>query len=450
MRHNFMALAGLAVALTVLAFVALALDDSGARADTSGPHPSGYAWIDSNAPDPTVAFSWIDVTSGAQAPNATDDDDDYDTVSLPFTFNFFGVDYTEVDISSNGFLSFTTGSDCNDNYNWDDTLTPGVDAGHPIPYTDFDCEGDSGWGGNPLIAGWFDDLDPGECGEVYYDTVGTAPDQQFVVEYSDVCHNDCDICAAGEGVTFEIILFEGSNDIKVQYQDTLFNGDGPADIMEENYGNTATSGIDKDDTVGLPYHWGGEDVDALTDGLAVLYTLGTADLEITKSTTATTAAIGDEVTYDITVTNHGPDDASNVTVTDDLPDSLTYVSATPSQGTCEEVSSVVTCNLGDIALDGTATVQVVVTVAAEGALENTASVAADQSDVSPDNNTAVAGVTSAPTPSPTPSPTPAQLPETGGNPGSSADPSWLLLLALGGAAVLAGTTIAAAKSRRAR
>ena len=450
MNRYLTALPGLIAVLALAGFAALAIDgDSGARADTSGPNASGYEWIDSNAPDPTVPFEWIDATDGTALSLITDEDDDYETVTLPFTFNFFGVDYTQADVSSNGFLSFTVGNDCNDNYNWDDILTPGVDTGHPIPYTDVDCDGDSGWGANPLIAGWFDDLDPGECGDVYYKTVGTTPNQQFVVEYSDVCHNDCDLCVAGEGVTFEIILFEGTNDIKIQYQDTLFSDVSTyEDLLEENNGATATSGIDKDDTVGLGYHWGG-DGDTLSDNLAVLYTTGVADLEVTKTTTATSAQVGDQLTYTITVTNHGPADASGVTVTDDLPDAMTYVSATPSQGSCIEASSVVTCDIGDLALDATATIDLVVTVSAEGSLENSASVDADQADTSPSNNTAVADVSAAPaaTASPSPSATPAALPDTGGQPESASGSTWLVLM-IGSLAGLASGVFAVRMAKR--
>lgn len=255
----------LAILAAALAVIALIGGTGGARADTSGPHASGYVWVDNNAPDPVTTFDWMDATGGTLLP-IWDEDDDWNTVTLPFTFNFFGTDYTQVDVSSNGFLSFDIDSDCNDNYNWDDTLAD--ESGNPIPFTDADCDDVSGWGGNPLIASWFDDLDPGECGNPYHDTFGTEPNRMFVVEFNDVCHNDCDDCEPGEGITFETILFEGSNDIKVQYQDAFF-GTGDDDISEENNGGTATTGINKDGTTGLPYSWADT---VLTDGLAVLYT----------------------------------------------------------------------------------------------------------------------------------------------------------------------------------
>lgn len=424
----------LAIAVAIAAVAALGAFDS-ARADTSGPNASGYVWIDSNAPDPTVAFNWIDATGGT-AITSTNCDDCADTVALPFTFNFFGTDYTQIDIGTNGLLSFDIGSACNDNYNWDDTLV--AESGNPIPYTDTDCDNVSGWGGNPLIAPWFDDLDPGECGDVYYDTQGTTPDQMFIIEFDDVCHNDCWDCVAGEGVTFETILFETSNEIKVQYMDAFF-GTGSADISEENNGGTATTGIDQDDTVGLGYHWGGSDGAVLTDNLAVLYTTAAVELGITKTVDPQTANVGDQVTFTIEVTNAGPDDATGVTVTDALPAGVSFVSATPSQGSCSEASGTVTCDLGTIAAAGSATVDIVVDVTAEGSIGNDAVVSADQTNVgASDTATAVLSAGAAPTPTPSPSPTPAQLPDTGAQHAGGSSPLTLVVIAAGLMAIAAG------------
>jgi uncharacterized repeat protein (TIGR01451 family) len=50
------------------------------------------------------------------------------------------------------------------------------------------------------------------------------------------------------------------------------------------------------------------------------------------------------MTYTLTVTNNGPD--AGVTVTDQLPPSVSFVSATLSQGSCSQSSGIVTRNLG--------------------------------------------------------------------------------------------------------
>ena len=50
--------------------------------------------------------------------------------------------------------------------------------------------------------------------------------------------------------------------------------------------------------------------------------------------------VGDTITFTVTLSNNGPDSATNVQVTDLLPAGLTFVSATPSQGTYDPVTGV--------------------------------------------------------------------------------------------------------------
>ncbi|MFM7292884.1 MAG: isopeptide-forming domain-containing fimbrial protein, partial [Planctomycetia bacterium] len=57
-----------------------------------------------------------------------------------------------------------------------------------------------------------------------------------------------------------------------------------------------------------------------------------ADLAVEKVVSDNTPKVGDTITYTITVSNRGPDTATNVVVNDNLPAGLIFVSATPSQG----------------------------------------------------------------------------------------------------------------------
>jgi len=76
--------------------------------DWGGPDPFGYMFIDSDEPG-GPAYSWIDIsTTGSPIPFG------YDTVHGPYalglTFNFYGSDYTETWVSSDGWLSVLTAS----------------------------------------------------------------------------------------------------------------------------------------------------------------------------------------------------------------------------------------------------------------------------------------------------------------------------------------------------
>ncbi len=110
-----------------------------------------------------------------------------------------------------------------------------------------------------------------------------------------------------------------------------------------------------------------------------------ADLALTKSASPNPASVGGNLTYTLTVTNSGPSPATGVTLTDALPTVVNFVSATPSQGIC---TPPVTCNLGTLPNGAVATVSIVVKATAVGTVLNTASVAANETDPNPANNTA--------------------------------------------------------------
>ena len=115
-------------------------------------------------------------------------------------------------------------------------------------------------------------------------------------------------------------------------------------------------------------------------------TPGTADLSVTKSDSPDPVTVGNNLTYTITVSNSGPDDAPGVVLTDDLPGSVAFGSATPSQGSCSHSAGTVTCPLGTITPGAPATVAIVVTPNSPGTLTNSASVSSDVADSNPANN----------------------------------------------------------------
>jgi uncharacterized repeat protein (TIGR01451 family) len=113
-----------------------------------------------------------------------------------------------------------------------------------------------------------------------------------------------------------------------------------------------------------------------------------ANLSITVSDLPDPATVANNLTYSVTVTNGGPSIATGVSVTDVLPAGVSYVSATPSQGSCTGTGTVV-CYLGTIANAGNATASIVVRPTTTNmTLSNTVSVTSVVTDPDGGNNSA--------------------------------------------------------------
>ncbi|MDH3617712.1 MAG: DUF11 domain-containing protein, partial [Nitrosopumilus sp.] len=68
--------------------------------------------------------------------------------------------------------------------------------------------------------------------------------------------------------------------------------------------------------------------------------LQVADLELTKEVDDTTPEVGQLIKYTITITNKGPDSATNIKVEDILPTGISFVSANPSEGTYDNITGI--------------------------------------------------------------------------------------------------------------
>ena len=161
-------------------------------------------------------------------------DDSVAAVAIPFDFNFYCGTYNSVHVSSNGTLSFTSSSANFGNTN--------------IPTNRFP----------DLLAVVWDDLYPPRGDGVYWQVLGTSPYRRLVVQWNDIPH----ISSTGNA-TFQVILYEGTDNILYQYKDVdfgdpIFNG-----------GATATVGIQQDETKGIEYSF---NTPSLSNGLAILFT----------------------------------------------------------------------------------------------------------------------------------------------------------------------------------
>jgi uncharacterized repeat protein (TIGR01451 family) len=111
-----------------------------------------------------------------------------------------------------------------------------------------------------------------------------------------------------------------------------------------------------------------------------------ADVALTKTASPDPVEVGNNLVYTLSITNNGPD-AANVTLDDTLPANATFVSAVPSQGTCNPpAAGVVSCDLGTVSSGGSATVTITVTPTTQGQITNSATLTGSGNDPDLSNN----------------------------------------------------------------
>jgi len=196
-----------------------------------GPDPFGYTFQDNSVPQQGATYEWIDATDGT--PLGLSDDGEAN-VTLPFPFTFYGTTATAIRVSNNGGVIFNATSG--------DLSTANTDLGSAST--------------DNLIVPLWDDIDS-DTGDVYYKTVGSAPNRRFVIEWYDrPRYNNI-----GDA-TFEMILYEGTNNIKFQYQDVDFGN------PTYDYGASATVGIRGSGSNYLQYSY---NQPVISDGLAICF-----------------------------------------------------------------------------------------------------------------------------------------------------------------------------------
>lgn len=122
---------------------------------------------------------------------------------------------------------------------------------------------------------------------------------------------------------------------------------------------------------------------------------GSADLSLTASSVSTEYDVGKNVTAIAHVNNAGPDDASGVRLAVTLPSELSFVSATPDNGSlCYQLDEQVVCLLGNIPTSSPdVNVTFVAKVLRAGGITVSGEVVGDQVDPDPDNNSGSVTVT---------------------------------------------------------
>ena len=238
--------------------------------------------------DDTVSADFVDITATGTPLNLYSDNSVGVTMDFPFTF--YDVSSNQITIGNNGGIAFGTEEGAIFSFT---SALPDANLGAAIlPY----------W---TNIAA--------DTGNVYYATLGTAPNREFVVEWYDRNH---DGTGGGpnspSGATFEAVLYESNGQILFNYQTASF-GDPTFDD-----GATATVGLNGDATHATQYS---RNQAVLHDGLAILFTpnYGTvysASQQVTLNVGAPVAAIsptaisasvapGGTTTAPVTISNSG-------------------------------------------------------------------------------------------------------------------------------------------------
>ena len=136
------------------------------------------------------------------------------SLNIGFPFNFFCNSYSNFFISSNGFITFTSGS-------------PTAPTSQVVPNTTTP---------NNLIALYWEDLNPSSgAGNINYFTTGITPNRKLVVNFNNVRHS-----GNNNAVTGQIILYETTNVIELHYNSAITDG-GNHTMGIEN--STGTSGF---------------------------------------------------------------------------------------------------------------------------------------------------------------------------------------------------------------
>jgi uncharacterized repeat protein (TIGR01451 family) len=319
---------------------------------SGGPDTFNYTFKDSYAPGgPT--FSWVPTTTPASLISfgGVPADDTYASgVPIGFSFVFYGHAYTQLAISTNGLVSFGTGSPSN----------------HPEPIPTPAGETD-----NFAACFWSDLIVQDGLQGVWVETSGSPPNRRTVITFR-VSHFET---SAEPPALFQMILAETSNTIKCQYAFM-------PDRDDLSGGRRTTIGLENaDGTSGLQYHHTPEDVSILgplENGLAILFVPGVPvpSLSASSKTASPVMHPGNQVAYTIVISNNSAVAASAVSLNDPFPPGASYVggsAAVQGGGTVGTNGSAVTWS-GSLAAGSTVTVTFAAILPASGQVVNTATI----------------------------------------------------------------------------
>jgi hypothetical protein len=129
----------------------------------------------------------ISIAGGATASTATGDGVLQTLIPIGFTFNFYGVPYTTIAVSTDGFASFTATVNSLTNTNLYVNTAP-----------------------NAVIAPWWDDL---TTSQILYQTTGTPGSQIFTIQWTSLSY----WTGSTRTINYQVKLYEGTDIIEMHY-----------------------------------------------------------------------------------------------------------------------------------------------------------------------------------------------------------------------------------------
>ena len=165
------------------------------------------------------------------------DDRSWGPIHMGFNFSFYDHPYNHFYVTSNGLIIFGSGSN---DYTED-----------PIP---------SPSSPNNFIAPFWDDIVINPAGKILYTTIGAEPNRKCIIQWTNMGFYASTVLMG----TFQVILYEGSNDIQIQYRSII-------DLTSaRSHGSSASIGIENPNgTSGVRYSY--HNSDGIYSGLAIRF-----------------------------------------------------------------------------------------------------------------------------------------------------------------------------------
>ena len=175
---------------------------------------------------------------GTTVVSGYDDDSSYGPFNIGFTFNYYGTNYTQFYINSNGMILFGAGSSESGVVTIPNAVAP-----------------------NNYIAPFWDDLVVDPSGKILYKTIGITPPRKLVIQFTNMGFYTYPVILG----TFQVILYETSNKIQTQYRLLADNN------STRTHGGTATIGLENSaGNGGTLYAY--QNSSAVSSGKAISYT----------------------------------------------------------------------------------------------------------------------------------------------------------------------------------